>query len=137
MSKHISTVQAIYTAFGKGDIPAILEHLSDDVTWEYQPITQDVPWLQHRTGREGVLAFFQTVGKELKFTKFEVDTILGDDKVVIALCSVEAIVLATGRTIVEMPEAHLWHFDARGRVARFRHAADTHGHWRAWHDRDA
>ena len=32
---HIETVQKIYEAFGKGDVPAILGHLSDDADWEY------------------------------------------------------------------------------------------------------
>jgi hypothetical protein len=26
---------------------------------------------------------------------------------------------------------HIWHFDAQGRVARFRHRLDTHQHWEA------
>lgn len=28
-------VQTIYAAFGRGDIPAILEQLDDNVDWEY------------------------------------------------------------------------------------------------------
>jgi ketosteroid isomerase-like protein len=30
----MATVQGIYEAFGKGDVPAILEVLADDVEWE-------------------------------------------------------------------------------------------------------
>jgi hypothetical protein len=29
-----ATVQGIYEAFGRGDIPAILDHLSEDVVWD-------------------------------------------------------------------------------------------------------
>lgn len=36
-----------------------------------------------------------------------------------------AQVRKTGRRIVEREEPHVWHFDAGGKVARFRHAADT------------
>ena len=31
---NLPTVQSIYEAFGKGNIPAILDVLSDDVGWE-------------------------------------------------------------------------------------------------------
>jgi ketosteroid isomerase-like protein len=31
---NLATVQSIYEAFGKGDIPAILEVLADDIEWE-------------------------------------------------------------------------------------------------------
>jgi hypothetical protein len=51
---------------------------------------------------------------------------------VVALIEAEAVVKKTGRRIVESPEVHLWHFDAQGRVVRFRHAVDTHQHVTAW-----
>jgi ketosteroid isomerase-like protein len=30
---NVATVQSIYEAFGRGDIPAILDRISDDVIW--------------------------------------------------------------------------------------------------------
>jgi hypothetical protein len=128
MSKHLSTVQSIYAAFGRGDIPAILEQISDDCVWEYAPVVHEIPWLQPRRGRAGAAAFFQAVGAELEFKSFEVPAIVGDDRLVIALATFECIVKRTGKTIREVDEPHIWHFDERGRVARFRHAADTYQH---------
>ena len=32
---NIETTQAIFAAFGTGDIPAILEHLADDIVIEF------------------------------------------------------------------------------------------------------
>ena len=32
MGKHLATVSALYEAFGRGDIPFLLEQLTDDVT---------------------------------------------------------------------------------------------------------
>jgi ketosteroid isomerase-like protein len=125
MSKNITTVQNIYAAFGRGDVPAILEHISDDCVWEYGPGTSDVPWLQPRKGRAGVAEFFRIAGTELAFKSFAPTTIVGDDKVVIALATLEATVVRTGKTIHEVDEAHIWHFDDKGRVVKFRHAADT------------
>ncbi len=45
---HVETVQQMYEAFGKGDVPAILAHLASDVEWEYGVNSTDVPWLQLR-----------------------------------------------------------------------------------------
>jgi len=134
MTKHIATVEGIYAAFGSGNVPAILEHLSDDVAWEYQPISTTVPWLQARRGKEGAVAFFQALGAGLAITKFGVNKILATDQLVVALINLEGAVKATGRAIREVDEVHLWHFDERGRVAKFRHCADTHQHWLAWKD---
>jgi ketosteroid isomerase-like protein len=36
MSTLISTVQSMYAAFGRGDVPGILAHLSPDVSWEFE-----------------------------------------------------------------------------------------------------
>jgi ketosteroid isomerase-like protein len=128
MSKNLSTIQSIYAAFGRGDIPAILEHVSEDCVWEYASGTHGVPWLQQRRGREGAAAFFATVGAELEFKSFTVNTIVGTDHLVIALASTEAVVKRTGKTIRETDEPHIWHFDDKGRIIKFRHAADTYQH---------
>lgn len=133
MTKQTELIQSIYAAFGRGDVPAILEVLRDDVVWEYQPISTDVPWLQPRTGRAGVGAFFGAVGAELEFRKFELQTIAEAGNLVIVIVDVEAVVRRTGARFVDSDEVHLWHLDDRGRVARFRHVVDTHAHWTAWH----
>ena len=132
MSKQIETVQGIYAAFGRGDVPAILATLSEDVAWEYAPQSTDVPWLQRRTGRADVAGFFATLAKEADFKRFEVKGIAEGASLVIAIVDVDLIVRRTGREIREVDEPHVWHFDASGRIIRFRHAADTHMHWQAW-----
>lgn len=134
MSKHLSTVQAIYAAFGKGDVPAFLEHLSEEIAWEYQPITHDIPWLQPRSGRDGVAQFLAIAATELQISKFQVEELVGNDRLVVAVVDIEFVVASTGRRVVETGETHLWHFDERGRVIRFRHDSDTYQHWRAFHD---
>ena len=49
------------------------------------------------------------------------------------LLPVEATVYATGRRISEADQVHIWHFDDAGRVARFRHRADTYQQHLAFH----
>src|SRR4051794_1299431 len=60
------TVQKLYEAFGRGDMPAILEMLAEDVQWESwsdnSAQNAGVPWFELKQGRDGVLEFFQMVG---------------------------------------------------------------------------
>ena len=127
---HIETVQKIYEAFGKGDIPAILGHLSDDVDWEYGADTPDVPWLQQRRGRDEVADFFQSLSA-LDIHAFMPKTICGDGNIVLVLFDFDATVKATGIRFVEEDEVHVWHFNAQGQANKFRHRADTHKQWAA------
>lgn len=130
--KTLTTVQGIYEAFGRGDVAAILERIHEDVDWEYGAAPNDVPWLARRRGRQGARAFFETLAAELEFRAFEVLEMVGNDRLVVAVCRLEALVKRTGKTLREEAEAHLWHFDADGRIVKFRHAADTFAHAQAW-----
>ena len=48
--KNIQLVQKLYVAFGKKDIPMLLEHLSDDIDWGIEAkASTEVPW--HGTGK--------------------------------------------------------------------------------------
>lgn len=127
---HIGIVQNIYQAFGRRDVPPILEQLADNVEWEYGINSTNVPWLQPRNGRDEVAGFFQSLSA-LDIHKFQPHTFLEAGDVVVALIDLEGTVRATGRRIVEEDEAHIWHFNPQGKVSRFRHRADTHQHWAA------
>jgi uncharacterized protein len=55
---HVETVSEIYAAFGRGDVAAILERVSDDVRWEHWadwfPHRDGIDHLATRSGRDGV-----------------------------------------------------------------------------------
>ena len=127
----IGIVQGIYEAFGRRDVPAILEQLADNVEWEYGVNSTNVPWLQPRDGRADVVGFFQSLA-DLDIHKFQPHTFLEAGDVVVVLLELEGTVRATGRRIVEEDEVHIWRFNAEGKVKRFRHRADTHQHWTAF-----
>ena len=129
---NLETVQTLYAAFGRGDVPAILALLSEDIAWEYQPTSTDVPWLEPRRGHQEVIGFFQILATELEIKKFVPNAILAGGNRVVALCDFEAVVRRTQRTFIEVDEPHVWTFDDAGKVARFRHAADTHAQHLAW-----
>lgn len=131
---NIQKVKEIYGAFRQANIPAILDCLAQDVEWEYGVNSTDVPWLQPRRGREAVVGFFESLGA-VEFHRFQPKLFLESEGVVAALIDFEATVRSTGKRIVEEDEVHIWHFDASGKVHRFRHRADTHQHWAAYSGR--
>jgi len=118
-------VRGIYDAFGRGDVPAILAQLADDVEWEYGVSSTTVPWLQPRRGRDAVPGFFELLVGAIEIHRFEPKQLLADGDLVVMIIDFEFTVRATGRRVVEEDEAHLWRF-ADGKVTRFRHRADTH-----------
>lgn len=126
-----TTVQAIYEAFGRGDIPAILEVMSDDVRWDHWPAgngAQDagVPWMAERTGKDGVGEFFASLGA-LEIHGFAPVALLEGDGRVVALIEVDLEVRASGRRFRD-DEIHMWEFGSDGKVTAFRHHVDTAKH---------
>ncbi len=128
---NLQTVQEMYAAFGRGDVPAILQQLSAAVEWEYGIAASDVPWLKPRRGRAAAAAFFKSLGA-IQIEKFVTKLFLEGPGVVVVLIDIEFVVTATGRRVVEEDEVNIWHFDAQGKVARFRHRVDTQQHLLAW-----
>jgi hypothetical protein len=130
MSDNLATVGAIYEAFGRGDIPAILSRLADDVRWEeWADNTAQkagVPWLQAQHGKAGALAFFQVMGG-LRVSDFRVLCLMAGANQVAAETEIEFESPATGRRLRDQ-DIHLWTFDDNGQVIRFRHYVDTAKH---------
>jgi len=130
MKNNIETVKSIYDAFGKGDVPGILEHLSENVLWE--PWEENyaqkagVPWLLERKGKDGVREFFRIIGGFV-FREFRVLSVMGGGNKVAAECLFDADIPTTGGHIKE-DEIHLWTFDDHGKVIEYRHYCDTAKH---------
>ena len=133
MSTHLETVQSIYQAFGRGDVPAILSKLSPDVQWEQwldnTAQRAGVPWLRAVRGHDGVASFFRVVS-ELQIHEFKVLDVFGSGQQVVGEIVLDATVPATGERLHD-EELHLWTFGADGKVVRLRHYVDTAKHVRA------
>ena len=127
---NIDTVKAMYEAFGRGDVPSILEKMSDDVRWEEWADNtaqkRGVPWLKPRRGKEGVADFFRLIS-EFAVKEFQVLSIMGGGNQVAAEFVFEADAPPHGRHYRD-EEIHLWTFDEQGKVIRLRHYADTAKH---------
>lgn len=126
---NVATVQDIYAAFGRGDIPAILEVIADDCRWEAWADNSaqraGVPYLQLRVGASGVAEFFAAVA-ELDIHHFQVLGLLTGRDQVAAEILIDASTPAGGRFRDE--ELHLWTLSDDGRIIRLRHYVDTTKH---------
>jgi hypothetical protein len=135
MPSNRQTVESIYQAFGRGDVPYIVEQLAPDVAWDPAGTSSaqhaGVPNLQPRRGREQVAEFFGIVGA-LQIHEFKLLDLVGEGDCVAARVSVQFTVPATGVRVHDDCETHWWHFDERGRVRSLRHAVDTAQHLRAF-----
>lgn len=127
-----ATVGAIYEAFGRGDVPAILERFAPDIAWEVvEPVdaaqAAGVPWMQPRHGRDAVPGFFAALGEHMEFNDFQVKRVVAGDDVVIAEIGLDVTMTSSGAQLLT-DEIHLWTFNDQGLVSAYRHYADTAKH---------
>src|SRR5262245_882372 len=104
----IDVVQGIYAAFGRGDVPFILDQVTDDVDWASEPDQTIAPWHGKRTKSE-MPAFFQALGETVDVTEFTPLTIAANDTDVLAVIRFGVTVKATGKSGV-MDLHHWWRF---------------------------
>lgn len=83
-------IQESYGFFKQGNIPALLENLSDDVVW-ISPGPKDlIPWAGRYSGKKEVAGFFRVIDQEMEFLKFEPREFVEQGNRVIALGHMEA-----------------------------------------------
>jgi uncharacterized protein len=126
---NIETMRQVYAAFGRGDVPAILDHFADDVRWEHWPTGNaaqdaDVPYMRARSGREDAAGFFQDIQDDFEMNGFDPHTFLEGDGQVAVVIEVDLTVRSTGQRVQD-EEIHLIEFDSEGKVSGFRHLLDT------------
>lgn len=120
--KNIALIQNIYAAFGRGDVPAILEHVSEDVDWGIESQTSAAPWLGTGRGRAVVAKFFETLAKEAEFSRFEPSGFLASDDAVCCLIGYDSTLRKNGR---KQTMNGIHHFTIKnGRITK----------WRGWED---
>jgi ketosteroid isomerase-like protein len=132
MSNALQVVQGIYGAFQRGDTPAIMAALADEVGWERwsdnSAQTAGVPWMKGGTGKSAALEFFGIVG-QMKIHELQVVDMLANERQVAVEFVIDATAPNGNRYCDE--EMHLWTVNASGQVVRMRHYADTAKHMRA------
>ena len=122
--EHVAAVQAIYQAFGKGDIAAIQARVADNTHWDFAGARTEIPWHRPVNRRAEVADFLGAFGSQTEVTRFEPREFIHSGKHVIVEVRLEYKVRATGR-LVAQDQLHWWTFDADNKVLRLRHFEDT------------
>jgi hypothetical protein len=68
--ENLRIVRDIYDAVGRGDVPAILDRVTDDVDWSAEADCNAAPWYGARVGKEGVASFFRDLSDSIEITEF-------------------------------------------------------------------
>jgi uncharacterized protein len=126
------TIRAIYEAFGRGDVPAILAVLANDVDWNNDRVySRECPWNGNFQGKAKVPNFFQAVGENLELSVFDPHTFVASGDHVMVMLRVEGSVKKNGQPFVN-DAVHAWTFNDRGQVSAYRHYNDTAMELAAW-----
>lgn len=115
-------VKDFYAAVGRGDMPAVLAALADDIEWVI-PGPPDVPWTGAYTGKHALLAWFGRMAEHQEFQVFEPLEFIAQGDKVVALVYAEATTRHNGRKIVNQT-AQVWTF-RDGTITRHQAFEDT------------
>ena len=130
---NIQTIEQIYAAFGRGDVTYIMAQLTDDISWDEGVRVTDLPWFQSGQGSAHVLACFQALVSGLSFSTFDVQSIVGNDEVVVGVVREIGTIVSTGKPVDEDLFVHIWKLDSAGKVYSFRHVGDLARHEAPFH----
>lgn len=105
MDNNTDITKEIFARFGRGDVPAILELLHDDVVIEfYGPST--IPYAGTYRGRSEARRFFETVLASVDIHEFEPQQFIADGDAVVVTGHLRLTARATGGGI-ESDFAHV------------------------------
>jgi uncharacterized protein len=113
---NLKIAQGIYTAFGQGDIPAILNVFADDVEL-HEPPGGEPPFTGIYKGRDGAGAFFQRMIEAVDVLMLEPQEYVAQGDTVVVLGHYRFRAKATGITY-DTDWAMVWWFRG-GKVAKF------------------
>ena len=68
--QNVKTVQAVYAAFGRGDVAFIVGQLTDDVRW-VSHFDAIVPWGGNFSGKDQIHRFFEAIFQSVDVEAFE------------------------------------------------------------------
>jgi ketosteroid isomerase-like protein len=120
---NIKTIQAMYEAFGRGDLVAILDSVTEDVDWAADTSSSAAPWYGVCHGKQEVASFFQAFGSTMEVEEFIPLTYATNVDSVLAVVRCRAKARATGKSI-DMNLHHYFRFSG-DKVSYYRGTEDT------------
>ncbi len=85
-TKALNVVQEMLSAFGKGDMEALKQTLSDNTVWVYHG-TEGIPYNGTYEGKEGAVKFIMNIMANVDILDFQVTKLLADQNTVVVLGS--------------------------------------------------
>jgi len=120
---NIKTITQVYDAFGRGDVAAILDAVTDDVDWSAEAASTAAPWYGVRHGRDAVAQFFTDFGSTMEVEEFTPVSFAANDTDVLTVVRFRARSRGTGRSAA-MDLHHYFKF-RDGKIAYYRGTEDT------------
>ena len=122
MGSPLAIVQEVYQAFGRGDIPALLDLLADEVDWKFVGSPR-IPYSVLRRNAQEVARFFEEVAQADDIHVFEPREFIDAGESVVVLGFERSTARVEGTTF-ESEWVHV--FTVRhGKVTRWRGFYDT------------
>jgi len=115
-------IKAMYAAFARGNVAAILGALTEDVEWILEG-PAIIPFSGSRRGRAEVAGFFEGLATTQVNQKLTIDTWVAQGEVVATMGRYAATVKANGRSF-DASIAHFFTFRG-GKVSKFVDFGDT------------
>jgi uncharacterized protein len=121
--EYVSTIQAIYEAFGRGDVATILARVRPDTHWDFAGGSPEVAWHLPVNGATELPGFFKALSDNVAIERFEPREFVHCGPHVMVDVHIAYVVRKTG-VRVEMDQIHWWTLDD-GKILRLRHYEDT------------
>ncbi|HUO00952.1 MAG TPA: nuclear transport factor 2 family protein [Bradyrhizobium sp.] len=115
-------VEQTYASFKAGDIPAVLQSMSEKIKWQL-PKVENVPFSGKRQGRNAVAEFFSLLAGLQEARSFELHEFIAAGDKVVALGHYVWQVKANGRTL-DADFAHVFTVQG-GEIVAFDEYTDT------------
>jgi uncharacterized protein len=120
---NIKTIMSVYEAFGRGDVAAIVDTVTDDVDWSAEANPAVAPWHGVRHGKDAVAQFFTDFGSTMEVEEFTPVSIAANDTDVLSVVRFRVRSRATGKTAAM--DLHHWFTFRDGKIAHYRGTEDT------------
>ena len=121
--ENVAVVRAAYAAFQRGDIPGVIELLTDDIDWWTPGTPGQIPYAGRRSGHAEVGNFFAQLSEGEEITHFEPGEFVAQGDKVVVSGNYRGRTKQAGRDY-DLDWLHV--FTVRdGKIAAFREYVDT------------
>ena len=120
--EHVRLIRRMFDAFARGDIPAVLDLLCDDIEWAVQG-PSSIPYAGKWRGKGRVQEFFKKLSEATELLEFVPAAFIAEKNRVVVLGHEKGRARKTSREY-DNPWAMVYTFN-QGKVAGFREYIDT------------